>query len=44
MTRAPDHIAVLTGDLVNSTGLGEASVARAFDALATCATAQAAFG
>lgn len=43
MTRAPDHIAVLTGDLVNSTGLGEASVARAFDALAACAMAQAAW-
>lgn len=43
MTRTPDHIAVLTGDLVNSTGLGEANVARAFDALATCAAAQAAW-
>ncbi|WP_417273972.1 hypothetical protein [Celeribacter halophilus] len=34
-------IAVLTGDLVNSTGLGPENVERAFDALEACAKMQA---
>ena len=34
-------LAVLTGDLVNSTALGAAGLDRAFDALASCATTQA---
>lgn len=37
------HIAVLTGDLVDSTTLGEARVARAFEALASCARSQEAW-
>lgn len=35
------HIAVLTGDLVNSAALGDAKIAHAFRALEACADAQA---
>jgi hypothetical protein len=35
------HIAVLTGDLVNSAALGDRKIARAFQALETCANHQA---
>lgn len=38
---ASRHIAVLTGDLVNSANLGAAKIARAFRALEACAEAQA---
>jgi hypothetical protein len=41
MNRETSRIAVLTGDLVNSTGLGPENVERAFDALEACAEMQA---
>ncbi|WP_417255611.1 hypothetical protein [Celeribacter halophilus] len=41
MSSKPRKIAVLTGDLVNSTGLGPENVERAFDALEACAKMQA---
>ncbi|WP_417244929.1 hypothetical protein [Celeribacter sp.] len=41
MSSKPRKIAVLTGDLVNSTGLGPENVERAFDALEACADMQA---
>ncbi|WP_417253039.1 hypothetical protein [Celeribacter sp.] len=41
MSSKPRKIAVLTGDLVNSTGLGPENVERAFDALEACAEMQA---
>ena len=41
MTQQSRTIAVLTGDLVNSTGLGPAKVERAFRALEDCAALQA---
>ena len=43
MTAGHRHIAVLTGDLVASTTLGEARIARAFAVLADCATQQEAW-
>lgn len=43
MSHANQHIAVLTGDLVNSTGLGPAKVEQAFAALEDCAKQQAAW-
>lgn len=39
----PETIAVLTGDLVNSAGLGPEGIARAFGALAACAEGQEAW-
>ena len=41
MISVVSHIAVLTGDLVGSTGLSPAEVAQAFDALIDCAAMQA---
>ncbi|KAB6715803.1 hypothetical protein C8029_12755 [Roseobacter sp. TSBP12] len=41
MTQNTRKIAVLTGDLVNSTGLGPAKIERAFAALEDCAATQA---
>ncbi|AJE47637.1 hypothetical protein [Celeribacter indicus] len=43
MTRPAHPLAVLTGDLVNSTGLGPEKVQRAFAALEGCAETQAAW-
>lgn len=43
MTHTPHPIAVLTGDIVNSTALGPAKLERAFAALEDCAAQQAAW-
>lgn len=43
MTQQPRNVAVITGDLVNSTALGPEKVERAFAALQTCAEGQAAW-